>query len=334
MYDRKKRIIVYPDADPQILDVFPSALTETLKALGEYRIYEGAPPNTREYIERVKEADAILLGWGIPNEVLKHCHNLQIISFTGTGAENFIDIPFATSQGITITTTPGYGDQSVAEHTVGLMFSVAKNIPLHDSRVKAGTWDQSKPSKELRDKTVGVIGLGGIGRLVAQLCSALGMKVIGWTKHPDDTRAKRYGLTFVPLEYLLRQSDIVTLHLPLSQETRGFLDGKRLKLIKRGAIFINTARAELVDTNVLVNLLNEGKIAGAGLDVFDDEPLPKDHPLLRTQNVILTPHIAFNTPEAIERLLRIAVDNLEKYFEGNAQNVVNPETLNQKGEIP
>ncbi|MCS0787587.1 NAD(P)-binding domain-containing protein [Cytobacillus firmus] len=312
-------IIVYPDADPQLKNILDDKLVSSLRQMADFRIYEGKPETREEYVNRVKDADGILLGWSIPNEVIAECPNLKIISFTGIGASNFIDLSYTASKGIKVTNTPGYADNAVAEHALSLMLSLAKNINQHHSNLMRGVWDQSNSSVELKGKTIGLIGLGGIGQRMAVLCKALGLKVISWTFHPTPERAEKLGLKFTDLETLLKKSDFVSLHLPFTEQTKNLLGEKELSFMKKEAYLINTSRAEIIDTDALVKHLAAEKIAGAGLDVFDQEPLGENHPFMGLSNVVLTPHAGFNTPEATEEIFRIAVENLIQFFSGNIQ---------------
>lgn len=312
-------IIVYPDADPQLKNILDDKLVSSLRQMAEFRIYEGKPESSEEYIKRVKDADGILLGWSIPNEVIAECPNLKIISFTGIGASHFIDLSYTASKGIKVTNTPGYADNAVAEHALSLMLSLAKNINQHHNNLMKGVWDQSNSSVELKGKTIGLIGLGGIGQRMAVLCKALGLKVISWTFHPTPERAEKLGLKFTDLETLLKKSDFVSLHLPFTEQTKNLLGEKELSFMKKEAYLINTSRAEIIDTDALVKHLAAEKIAGAGVDVFDQEPISENHPLMGLSNVVLTPHTGFNTPEATEEIFRIAVENLIQFFSGNIQ---------------
>jgi lactate dehydrogenase-like 2-hydroxyacid dehydrogenase len=316
-------LIVYPDADPQFINLLTDELLNPIRKFADIRIYEGRPATNKEFVNRVKGADGILLGWSIPNEVIAECPNLKIISFTGIGASNFVDLKYAASRGITVTNTPGYADNAVAEHTLSLIFSLAKNINQNHQNVAKGYWNQSYTSVELRGKKIGLIGLGGIGQRMAELCKALGMKVFCWTFNPNSERAYKSGLTFTSLEQLLKQSNIVSLHLPLTEQTQKLLGKKELSLMKKDAYFINTSRSELVDTSFLVELLSSNRIAGAGIDVFDEEPIMLNNPLLSLSNVILSPHIAFNTLDATIEIFNIAVNNLDQFFYKNIQNAVN-----------
>ena len=275
-----------------------------------------------EYEARISNATAIMIGWALPVEVMRKAPRLEVISYLGTGAANMIDLDEAAARGITVSNTPGYGDNAVAEHALALLFAAARDVPRLDRTLRTEGWNQLDPGFELRGKKLGVIGLGGIGSRVAELAGALGMEVLAWTRNPSPERARRSGVTFAPLETVLAESDVVSLHLLLTPETENMLGAAELDRMKPGAVFINTARAELVDEAALVERLRSGHIGAAGLDVYLQEPLPTDHPLLGLDNVTATPHVGFNTPEATMAMVDLAIDNLVHYFAGDPINVV------------
>jgi D-3-phosphoglycerate dehydrogenase len=320
----KKLKIVFPDPDPPILRLLTPELIAKVESFATFEVHEELPSGNEELTARIKDADGVILGWGMPNEVMDQCPKLKIISFTGIGVRNFVDVKHANERGVTVTNTPGYGDQSVAEHALALLFALAKNITRNDGNLRNGKWDQTIESIELKGKTVGLIGIGGIGKCMGDLCKAIGMNVIGWTRRSYPGRSEELGFPLVSLDELLSVSDVISLHLPLTEETRGFLGESELSKVKPGCLLINTARAELVDTAAMIRLLESGHLAGAGIDVYDEEPLPANHPLLGLPNVILTPHIGFNTPEAIQNILKIAVDNVVNFFQGKTTNEVTP----------
>jgi D-3-phosphoglycerate dehydrogenase / 2-oxoglutarate reductase len=219
----------------------------------------------------------------------------------GTGTDH-IDLDAAERRGIVVKTTPGVAAISIAEHTLALLLAVARHIPLADASTRRGEWLRGQ-SVELNGKTCGVIGLGAIGRRFAQLAAAIGMRVVAWTMHPRPVT----GLEMVELEDLYRISDVVSVHLRLSPRTQGMIGDRQFALMKQSAILINTARGAIVDEPALLDALAGGRIAGAGLDVFTVEPLPPGHALTLLPNVVLTPHCAGITPEALEAGLRMAV---------------------------
>jgi D-3-phosphoglycerate dehydrogenase len=239
----------------------------------------------------------------MPTDEIAQCRALKHIVFCGTGASSYMDVAALKDLGVTVHTYRGYGDTAVAEHTIALMFACCRDIALSDRKIRAGTWEPLE-GVELYGKTLGVIGLGGIGREVARIGAGIGMKVIGWNRTPR----LNAGIAMVDIDTLLANSDVASLNLSLHEDTRGFLDADRLKRIKPGAILINTARGALVDEAALIEALASGRIRHAGLDVFHAEPLKPDHPLARMDNVTLSPHAAFRTPEASMNLLRRALD--------------------------
>jgi D-3-phosphoglycerate dehydrogenase len=237
---------------------------------------------------------------------LEACPSLKAIVFLGTGAASFIDLAAAQRLGIRVRSYGGYGDQSVAEHALALMLAAGRRLAQMDREIRQGRW-QTLDGVELAGKTLGVIGTGGIGRAMIRLGAGIGMNVIAWNRSGVP---KELPCEEVALSHLLRTADVVSLHLVLNEETRGFLNGERLALMKPGAIFVNTARGGIVDEAALVELLQQRRIAHAGLDVFVTEPLPEGYPLTRLDNVTLTAHAGFATREASERMLRIALEIL------------------------
>ncbi len=239
----------------------------------------------------------------MPTEQIARCKSLRHIVFCGTGAASYMDVAALKDLGVTVHTYRGYGDTAVAEHTIALMFACARDVALSDRKIRDGLW-QPLEGLQLLGKTLGVIGLGGIGREVARIGAGIGMNVIGWNRTPRLDVA----VPQVEIEELLERADVISLNLLLSDETRGFLDAARVARIKPGAILVNTARGALVDEEALIDALTSGRISRAGLDVFHAEPIKPDHPLAKLDNVTLSPHAAFCTPEASENLIRRALD--------------------------
>lgn len=311
--------IVYPDADSELAALLKGRRRERLEALGGFAIHHGRPAGDEDFLARIASARGLLLGWALPTNVMRRAPRLEVVAFTGTGAANFIDLDAAVEAGIIVTNTPGYADNAVAEHALALLLAVARRVPFLDRRVRDGHWEQPQ-GFELRGRTLGLIGFGGIAARFAEIAHGLGMEVVAWTRRADPERARRHGIRFVDLDDVL-QADVVSLHLPLTEEMRGFLGPAELDRLRSDAVFINTARGELVDEPALIARLRDGRIAAAGLDVFQQEPLPADHPLTSLENVVLTPHAGFSTPEAVANLLDIAIGNLEAYFAGRPVNI-------------
>ena len=316
------RRVVYPDASAQTAEALHGARRARLEQVATLEVHTRAPESDAEYVARIGDADAMILGWGLPVEVMRKAPNLELIAFTGIGAGNFVDLDEAVKRGITVCNTPGYADNTVAEHALATMLAVAKNLARLDRELRRGHWNQSQPGLELRGKTLGLVGFGGIGACLAALARGIGMNVRAWTRNANAERARRHAIEFADLETILRESDVISVHTALTEETHALLDAKALALTKPGVLLINTARGEIIDENALLDALRSGHIAGAGLDVFHSEPLPEDHPLLGLENVLLTPHVAFNTPEANLAILDISIDNVVRYFRGNPVNVV------------
>ena len=314
------RKIVYPDAEESLSALFSGKRLARLEALGEFEIFYGTRPDDETFIERIGDAAAVISGWGLSNAVLAAASHLEVISFTGLGASTFIDLNETARRNITVTHTLSAAS-SVAEHTLGLMLDVSRQISQLDRELRDGIWNMDRECMDLRGKTLGLVGFGRIAQAVVPLARAFGMNLIGWTRNPDRERAQRFGVEFVDLDHLLGCSDVVSLHLSSTPETAGLLDADKLRLMKPSAFLINTARSQILDEAALAELLDSGRLRGAGVDVFDQEPIPADHPFTRLDNVVMTPHVAYNSPEALEEMYDTAIDNLVAYYSGNSQNV-------------
>jgi D-3-phosphoglycerate dehydrogenase / 2-oxoglutarate reductase len=239
----------------------------------------------------------------MPTRAIAACPDLKHIIFLGTGARSYMDPEELAARGVTVHIIKGYGDTAVAEHTVALMWAAARGIARMDRDMRAGHWTRME-GPQLTGKTIGLIGFGGIASEVARLAGGSGMRVLAWNRTPRTAP----GVTFVNLDTLLAESHVVSVHLLLNDETRGFLGVERLARMRLGAILINTARGALVDEAAMIASLRAGHLGHAALDVFDVEPLPPDHALVSLDNVTLSAHSAFRTPEASETLLRSALD--------------------------
>jgi D-3-phosphoglycerate dehydrogenase len=257
----------------------------------------------REDLPRLLDGYAVALDDHsyMPTELVAQCKALKHIVFLGTGAASYMNVDELNSRGVSVHTIKGYGDTAVAEHTIALMFAAARDLARMDREVRSGVWTPQE-GMQLLGKTLGVIGLGGIGREVARMGRGIGMQVIGWN------RTRRAGVPLTELDTLLMSADVVSINLTLNDETRGFLSAEHIARMKQGAILVNTARGALVDEAALIAALQSGHIRHAGLDVFHAEPLKADHPLASMENVTLTSHAAFRTLEASMMLLRRAID--------------------------
>ncbi|MEZ5858885.1 MAG: NAD(P)-dependent oxidoreductase [Geminicoccaceae bacterium] len=236
------------------------------------------------------------------------CPDLKAIVFLGTGAASFVDLAAAADLGITVRNYKGYGDRSVAEHTIAMLFAAVRRIAEMDRAVRAGRFEPID-SFEIRGRKLGLIGTGGIGGEVARMAAGLGMQVLAWNRSGVDPALPAEA---VELDDLLARADIVSLHLALNEETRGFLDAARIGRLKPGAILVNTARGAILDEAALIEALRAGRLRHAALDVFVEEPLPAGHALLALDNVTLTPHAGFMTREASVNLVRMALELVEE----------------------
>ena len=306
--------IVVPDDFPS---VFAGSEAEArLRMRGALTVFSDRGAETEaELIRRVGNARAVInirAYSKFTERVLAACPNLGLISIWGTGTDN-VDLAACAARGVTVANTPGVNAHSVAEHTMGLMLAVTRAIPELDRAVRAGEWPR-RLLTQLEGRTLGLIGFGAIGSRVAELARPFGMRVLVWSWGADNGRASAHGAHHVSLETVLRESDIVSVHLRLTAATEGILGATQFALMKPGAYFINTARAGLVDREAMIDALREKRIAGAALDVFHQEPTAADDPLLSLSNVVLTPHDSGMTAEVIDLGLRRAAENVEKFL--------------------
>lgn len=309
--------IVVPDDAPPVMASSPAFREFAQQTAIEY--YDTLPGGEERLLERTAAAEIVInirSSTRFTENVFRNSPELRLLSLWGTGTDN-VDLTAASRHGVTVTNTPGVSAVSIAEHSLALMMAAARRIPLTDAEVRRGLWPRGQGA-QLNGKTLGIIGLGAVGREFARIGAGIGMRVIAWTMHPNPA----LGVELVSLDELLAQSDVVSLHLRLSAETRGFLGKSQLARMKPSAILINTARGAIIDEAALVETLQTGRIAGAGLDVFETEPLPEGHALTRLENVVLTPHSAGITPEALEAGLRLAIENVRNFLNGHATNVV------------
>ena len=296
---------VFFDCTPYMAEFFDAPAWALVPEL-ELRVARPAAP---EIIEILRGATAAVhFQTKLTEPILAACPTLKSIVFLGTGVSSWVDLPAAERHGIRVRRVRGYADRTVAEHAIALAFDCVRRVAQMDREIRGGTW-RAAARFELAGKTLGIVGLGGTGRATARIGAALGLRVIGWNRSPvpEDVPCERRSL-----DEVLTEADIVSVHLGLNDETHGILDRRRLRLLKLGAVFVNTARGALVDQAALIELLGEGRIAAAGLDVFDEEPLPPGHPLTRLANVTLTAHAAWMSPEAGRRLARLGLEGLRE----------------------
>ena len=244
---------------------------------------------------------AIVDHTALPTEIARQCAGLKHVVFLGTGARSYMNPEELGELGITVHLIRGYGDTAVAECAIALMWAAARGLAQMDREMRAGNWLRDD-GMQLTGKTLGLIGFGGIATEVARIAVGSGMKVLAWNR----TAKSHPGVEFADIDSLLKRSDVISLHLLLNDDTRGFLSAERIAAMKRGVILVNTARGALVDEAAMIGALQSGQIRHAGLDVFNIEPLPADHPLTKIPNVTLSAHSAFRTPEASENLIGAA----------------------------
>jgi D-3-phosphoglycerate dehydrogenase len=247
----------------------------------------------------------------LPTDVARHCTGLKHVVFLGTGARSYMNPEELAALGIEVHLIKGYGDTAVAECAIALMWAAARGIAKMDREMRTGNWLR-EDGMQLTGKTLGLIGFGGIAAEVARIALGSGLRVIAWNRTPKSFK----GVEFVDLDALLARSDVVSLHLLLNDETRGFVTRQRIAAMKPGVLLVNTARGALVDEAAMIDALKSGHIRHAGLDVFNTEPLPADHPLTRLPNVTLSAHSAFRTPEANENLIRAAWEHCRRIANG------------------
>jgi len=311
--------IAVPDDHPVFLRGTPAEAR--LRALGDVTIHDTDPRDAAELIRRCADAEIVYNTYGrtkFTAEVLAALPKLKLLSRPGTGVDG-IDLEACRRQGIAVTHLRGNDADEIAEHAIALMLCCLRRIPEMDRRLRAGEWS-AENIRGARGRTLGIVGLGAIGKRTAVLGKALGMKVLAWSFGTDEGRAAEAGAERAELDDLLRQSDVVSLHLRVSPDTRGMFDARRLGLMKPGAVLVNTARGALLDRDALLDALRAGRIT-AGLDVFHAEPLPRDDALLVLPNVVMTPHDGSLMPDVTARAVMTAVVNIENWLKGAPTNL-------------
>jgi len=318
--------IVIPDDYPPTYATLDQPDLRRLAPYGTVELHTTRAPDRPELFSRLTAADVVInvrAYTALDDEAFAAAPRLKLVSILGTGTDN-VDLLAARGRGITVTNTPGVGAPSVAELTFGLILAVTRAIPLSDGRLRAGTW-QHVEGPELEGKTLGLLGLGAIGERVARLGRGFGMRVIAWSFAHDTARADRLGVELVERDDVFRRADVLSVHLRNTPEVRGLVGARELALMQPSAYVVNTARGALVDDAALADALRAGRLAGAGLDVYVEEPLPPErNPFRDLPNVVLTPHLGAVTREANARSRAMPVDNIIAFFEGRPEHVVNP----------
>jgi D-3-phosphoglycerate dehydrogenase / 2-oxoglutarate reductase len=290
---------VFGDANDSLAEIF-----ERQRKGGDPEVSVNLDPNIKpeQWPAVLGGAEiAVIDHTALPTGVAKQCNGLKHVVFLGTGARSYMNPEELAELGIQVHLIKGYGDTAVAEAAIALMWASARVIPWMDREMRRGNWLR-EDAMQLTGKTLGLIGFGGIAAEVARIASGSGMKVIAWNRTPKTAA----NVEFVSLEKLLADSQVVSIHLLLNDQTRGFLSREKIAAMRKGAILVNTARGAVVDEAAMIDALKTGHIRHAGLDVFNIEPLPADHPLTKISNVTLSAHSAFRTPEASENLIHAA----------------------------
>lgn len=323
------RIVV---ADPIVLHL---RYHKILEDIGNLKVYNTWPFSDEEFAERVKDASIVIVGrYGFPAVAFEKAENLRMIAIWQTGYDH-VDLDAATKHEVVVSNVPGYAFDAVAEFVFAQALNLLRRLHEADRSLRKGEFEwrdyicRTYQGNQLLGKTIGIIGTGNIGRRVVEIAHGFKMEVLAYTAHPDPAKEKELDVRFTDMDTLLRQSDIVTLHVPLTPSTEKMIGAEEFLKMKRTSILINTARGEVIDEAALLGALRGGHIAAAGLDVFEDEPLPANSPLLGLSNVLLTPHIAFLSEESLDECTSVTVDNIRRFLKGSPQNVVNPNVLQQ-----
>ncbi|MGY3528801.1 NAD(P)-dependent oxidoreductase [Bradyrhizobium sp. USDA 4452] len=300
---------VFVDANESL-----AVITERLEKPGDPRMRINRNPDIKpeDYPAVLDGAEiAVVDHTALPTDVARKCAGLKHVVFLGTGARSYMNPEELAELGISVHLIKGYGDTAVAESAIALMWSSARVIAQMDREMRAGNWLR-EDGMQLTGKTLGLVGFGGIAAEVARIALGSGMKVIAWNRSPKS----HPGVEFTELDTVLANSDVVSIHLLLNDETRGLITRDKIAKMKQGVVLINTARGAIVDEQAMIDALNSGHIRHAGLDVYNIEPLPKDHPLTRIPNVTLSAHSAFRTPEASENLIHAAWEHCRRIVKG------------------
>lgn len=297
-----------------------------LNALGSVTVYDRT--DAAQAAQRIGRAQMVITNKvPITAEIMDACPQLRYVGVTATGY-NVVDVAAARERGVVVSNVPAYSTMAVVQHTLALLLHAFSRVACYDARVREGAWESSRdfcfyaePMQEMCGKTLGIIGFGSIGQAMTRAALALGMDVIVHTAHPSESR-RLPGMRFVSLEELLAQSDVISLHCPLTEKTRGVIGAEAIAAMKRGVYVVNTARGPLVNAAAMAQALEAGQVGCYMADVMDAEPPRADDPLLHAKNTVITPHVAWAPLQTRRRLLDVVVDNVRAYLAGTPQNVV------------
>lgn len=317
-------LMVLGSCVPALVGPYRAHLPE-LHDVCRVRMAEDSITDGSEFLRRVEGAELVIgAGYHFPDDVLRTMarEGVKCLVFCGTGIASFVNVPLAGELGITLCNAVRYGDGAVAEHTIALLFEIARRVGAQNASLHAGEWFCDSGMRELNGQTIGLAGFGGVARAVARIASGLGMRVQVWCRHPETAPLADFGAIAVPtLEDLFATSDVVSLHLALNEATRGMIDASLLDALRPGSVLLNTARAELIAPGALEARVSRGDIE-VGVDVFDREPLPADAPILALDHVIATPHTAWKTDRALDNVARQNVETIRAWFAGSPVHVV------------
>ncbi|PIE59802.1 MAG: hydroxyacid dehydrogenase [Desulfobulbus propionicus] len=280
--------------------------------------FTGRTTDEAELISRSKDADIVAIG-NVPfrRNVLENCPKLKMLAIAFTGYDH-VDVDYCHANNIVVTNCSGYATIATAELAIGLLLAVYRRIVLCDAATRAGKTKEGITGFELAEKTIGIIGTGAIGGHTAKLAKAFGMNVIAYSRTRYDN-----GLKYMELDDVLKEADVISLHVPVTDQTKGMIGARELSLMKKSAVLINVARGPVIDTDALVAALNTEQIAGCGIDVYDIEPpIPTDYPLLTAKNTVLAPHVAYATDESMIKRAKIEFANIKAFLDGKPQNVI------------
>jgi len=293
-----------------------------LQTMGELQVFDEPPQFEEELKERVRGAEIVIVGWNtLTEEIMDSSPSLKMIAIWATSC-HYADLVAARRRGIVVTHVPGYGTESVAEHAFALLLAAVRKLRMADRQVRAGRFDwRPLRGRELAGKTMGIVGTGEIGLRVGEIAKGFGMRVIGYDIKPNPNRARQIGLKYVDLSTLLRESDVVSVHVTLTPKTERLIGKREFGMMKDGAVLVNTSQGKVLDEQALVEALQSGKLSCAGLDVFAEEPPSAGNPLFQLENTVLSPHMAFHTVEAAKRCTDICIDNVARFLEGRPRNV-------------
>lgn len=295
---------------------------QKLRTFGELQIFSDPPKTDQEVKLRIHDAEIVIVGWSnITRDIIESAPDLRMISIWATTC-HYVDLEAAKERGIIVTHVPGYATEAVAEHAFSLLLASVRRLLLADKHVREGEFDW-RPFRgtELAGKTLGLVGTGVIGCRIGEIAMAFKMRILGYDIAPNLKKAQEIGISYVDLQTLLRESDVVSLNVTLTPGSERLIGKMEIEMMRKGAVLVNTSQGKVIDEEALIQALRSQRLSYAGLDVFEQEPLAKDNALLGLDNTVLSPHVGFHTVEALERCTEISIENVAKYIEGHPENI-------------